>query len=249
MALSRNAGLPRAHSMNPRWSPSTFLGQLPAETLDHLLHLGTLTAYPAHRFLLHQGDKSRHVLLITEGVVKVVTSSEDGCDMLLAVRVAGDLVGEMAAFENQPRSGTVIACSDVSAHIIQWRALEGFLTRHADAMAALFQMMSARLRWANRRRLDFRAYDAPTRLARVIAELAQAYGHPHNGDSDKSVTLGVTLTQTELASLAGLALPTAEKALATLSQQGLLERNYRRITISDIPQLLKFARIEDENPY
>ncbi|URN12753.1 Crp/Fnr family transcriptional regulator [Streptomyces radiopugnans] len=134
--------------------------------------------------------------------MKVVASSESGYDMLLAVRVAGDLVGEMAAFEERPRSGTVVACGDVTARILQVRALEDFLSRHPDAMRAVLHMLCARLRWANRRRIDFQAYDSLTRLARVLAELCQAYAQPAPDGDGKRCDLGVTLTQRELASLA-----------------------------------------------
>lgn len=205
--------------------------------------------YPPHRVLLQQGDESRHVLLITSGVVKVVAHAESGYDMLLAVRIAGDLVGEMAAFEERPRSGTVIACSDVTARIIQVTALEAFLARHQDAMKAILRMLCARLRWANRRRLDFGAYDAQTRLARVLAELGQAYGQSVPNSDGKRCVLGVTLTQKELASLAGLKLATAEKSLAALTAMGLVEPGYRNITICDVPKLLEFAKILDDNPY
>ncbi|MEE1737987.1 Crp/Fnr family transcriptional regulator [Streptomyces sp. NPDC079020] len=205
--------------------------------------------YPPSRALLRQGDDSRHVLLITRGVVKVVASAESGYDMLLAVRIAGDLVGEMAAFEERPRSGTVIACSDVNARIIQVRALESFLSRHPDALRAVLHMQCARLRWANRRRIDFQAYDSLTRLARVLAELSQAYARPEPDSDGKRCDLGVTLTQKELASLAGLKLNTAEKNLAVLTAQGLVERSYRNITICDVPKLLEFAKVVAENPY
>lgn len=213
------------------------------------MSLGTPMVYPAHRQLLQQGDESRHVLLLTRGVAKVVASSESGYEMLLAIRVAGDLVGEMAAFEDQPRSGTVIACSEVTARIIQFNALEGFLARHPDAMRAMLAMLCARLRWANRRRIDFRAYDSLTRLARVLAELSQAYGHQVPDGSASQQVLDVTLNQAELASLAGLALPTTEKALASLSKLGLVERSYRKITVCDAKKLLVFAKVFAENPY
>lgn len=235
--------------VNHVWPPSTFLGRLRHATRDELLGQGTPITYPPHRALLQQGDESRHVLLITSGVVKVVASAESGYDMLLAVRIAGDLVGEMAAFEERPRSGTVLACSDVTARIIQVRALEAFLTRHPDAMRAILHMLSARLRWANRRRIDFRAYDSLTRLARVLAELSQAYAQPLPDGDGKRCDLGVTLTQKELASLAGLALNTAEKNLATLTTMGLVERRYRTITICDVPKLLEFAKVVADNPY
>ncbi|MEU5436133.1 Crp/Fnr family transcriptional regulator [Streptomyces sp. NPDC020719] len=235
--------------VNHVWPPSTFLGRLRSPTRAELLRQGTQISYPPHRALLQQGDESRHVLLITSGVVKVVASAESGYDMLLAVRIAGDLVGEMAAFEERPRSGTVVACSEVTARIIQMQALETFLAQHPDAMRAILHMLCARLRWANRRRIDFQAYDSLTRLARVLAELSQAYAQPVPDGDGKRWDLGVTLTQKELASLAGLALNTAEKSLAALAAMGLVERSYRSITICDVSKLLEFAKVFDDNPY
>lgn len=235
--------------MKHAWPHSTFLGRLRSSTLEELMGLGTPMVYPAHRQLLQQGDESRHVLLLTRGVAKVVASSESGYEMLLAIRVGGDLIGEMAAFEDQPRSGTVIACSEMSARIIQVTALESFLGRHPDAMRAMLAMLCARLRWANRRRMDFRAYDSLTRLARVLAELSQAYGNEVLDGSARRQILDVTLNQAELASLAGLALPTTEKALASLSKLGLVERSYRKITVCDVSKLLVFAKVFQENPY
>ncbi|XIG75923.1 Crp/Fnr family transcriptional regulator [Streptomyces sp. SGAir0957] len=231
------------------WPASTFLGRLRETTRKELLSQGTLINYPAHRTLLQQGEESRHVLLLTSGVVKVVASAESGYDMLLAVRIGGDLVGEMAAFEDRPRSGTVIACGDVTARIIQMRTLEAFLARHPDATLAILRMICARLRWANRRRVDFQAYDFLTRLARVLAELCQAYAQPAPDAHATRCDLGVTLTQKELASLAGLKLNTAEKNLAALTAQGLVERHYRNITICDVPKLFEFAKVFADNPY
>ncbi|MEU3843169.1 Crp/Fnr family transcriptional regulator [Streptomyces sp. NPDC028635] len=235
--------------MDHSWPPSTFLGRLRDATRLELLRQGTPITYPPHRALLQQGDDSRHVLLLTSGVVKVVASTESGYDMLLSVRIGGDLVGEMAAFEERPRSGTVIACGDVAARVIQVGALEAFLSRHPDAMRAILHMLCARLRWANRRRIDFRAYDSLTRLARVLAELSQAYAQPVPDGDGKRCDLGVTLTQGELASLAGLALNTAEKSLAALTAKGLVERSYRSITVCDVPKLLEFAKVVADNPY
>jgi CRP-like cAMP-binding protein len=181
--------------------------------------------------------------------VKVVVSSESGLELLLGIRVAGDLVGEMAAFEERPRSGSVVACSEVAAQIIPLQALERFLARHPEVTKALMATLSARLRWANQRRIDSRAYDAPTRLARVLVELGRAHGQPAPGDPERCEVPGLKINQSELASLSGLALPTTEKALASLSRMGLVERSYRRITLCDMPSLLAFAKVTDEIPY
>lgn len=234
--------------MNTSWLSSTFLGRLRPDTRERILRLGTPVPYPAQRVLLRQGDESRHVLLLTSGLVKVVTTSESGYEMLTAVRIAGDIIGEMAAFEGKPRSGSVIACSDVQARVVQREALETFLAANPDAALELVHMLSARLRWANQRRLDYQAYGTTARLARVLVELAAAYGRPGPERDSRRSVLALALTQAELASLAGLKLATAEKALAQLSKKGLLERNYRKLTINDVPELLKFSRSVERNP-
>jgi CRP/FNR family cyclic AMP-dependent transcriptional regulator len=231
------------------WSSSTFLGRLSSTTGERLLEHGTPMLYPKHRILLRQGDDGKHLVLLTRGVVKVVATSESGTDILLGIRVAGDLVGEMAAFEGKPRSGSVIACGEVAARIISLSDFERFLARHLDATKALMATLSARLRWANQRRVDSRAYDAPVRLARVLVELGRAHGRPASGGDVRSSVLGVMINQSELASLSGLALPTAEKALASLSRMGLVECSYRRITLCDVPELCVFAKVADEIPY
>lgn len=231
------------------WSSATFLGRLPGGTAKRLLEQCTPMLYPKHRVILRQGDEGTHLLLLTRGVVKVVASSESGTDMLLGIRVAGDLVGEMAAFEERPRSGSVIACGEVAASIIALADLERFLARHPEVTKALMATLSARLRWANQRRLDSRAYDAPVRLARVLVELGRAYAQPARDGDGRCQVLGVMINQSELASLSGLALPTAEKALAALSRMGLVECSYRRITLRDMPNLISFGKFADEIPY
>ncbi|WP_406117981.1 hypothetical protein [Streptomyces sp. NBC_00989] len=64
---------------------------------------------------------------------------------------------------------------------------------------ALTVIVSDRLRSANRRRLDFRGYPAKVRLARLLVEVATAYGRPQDG----GVVVGCRLAQPEMAALTG----------------------------------------------
>lgn len=231
------------------WPSTTLLGRLPGTTGGDLLEQGTPMIYPKHRVLLRQGDDGRHLLLLVRGVVKITATSESGTDTLLGIRVAGDIVGEMAAFENRPRCGTVMACGEVAARIIPLPVLERFLACHPEAMKPLMAMLSARLRLSNQRRIDSRVYEAPVRLARVLVELVRSHGLPVPGEGEDRQVIGVKISQLELASLGGLALPTTEKALAVLSATGLVERSYRRVTVCDVPRLLEFAKVDVETPY
>ncbi|MEW2379935.1 cyclic nucleotide-binding domain-containing protein [Micromonospora sp. NPDC047812] len=49
-------------------------------------------------------------MLLEEGLTKVTVSLPDGRAALLALRVGGDLVGEVSALNDRPRSASVTTC-------------------------------------------------------------------------------------------------------------------------------------------
>ena len=89
------------------WRPGTFLGSLARGTRAELLSRGERRAYPPGSALLNQGDRTFSVYLLLQGAVKIITVSPEGDTALLAIRSAGDIVGEMAALEGRPRSATL----------------------------------------------------------------------------------------------------------------------------------------------
>jgi CRP/FNR family transcriptional regulator, cyclic AMP receptor protein len=106
-------------------------------------------------------------------------------------------------------------------------------------------MIAQRLRWANRRRVDYLAHDAATRVVRVLVELVETYGRQVPDGWD----LGVELTQSEIASIAGVKLATAKKILHALDQDGLVKRGYRDLRVADLVRMRQVAEMPAENPY
>jgi hypothetical protein len=93
------------------------------------------------------------------------------------------------------------------------------------------------MRFANERRLEFAGYDAQTRVARVLRDLAVAYGDREGN----RVLLGWQLTQTELASLAAVAEPTVQKALRALREAKVIATGYRTLAVEDFAELDRIA--------
>jgi CRP-like cAMP-binding protein len=227
------------------WPPATLLGWLSPATRAGLLTAGRPVSYPAHHFVLRQGDPGRHVLLLLDGLVKVVTTAEGGYEALLAIRVGGDLIGEMAALDAKPRSASAVTCSPLRARLITHAELATLLNRYGDVAIAIARVVSERLRWANRRRVDFGARDAPSRVRRVLVDLVASHGRQIGAGWD----LGVALSQEELASLAGVSLASVQKVLQELARAGLVERHYRRIVVRDLAGLRTAAQMIGEIPY
>ncbi|HEX6469312.1 MAG TPA: Crp/Fnr family transcriptional regulator [Streptosporangiaceae bacterium] len=212
-----------------KWPESSFLAGVPASSRTELLHLGTSRVYePRHR-LVDEGDESTFVVLLCAGCVKIEGRLEDGRQSLLAIRARGDLVGEMAAFDGGPRSATVVCAGRVAANIIPRGDFLRLLRTRADVSLAVNRMLVARLRQANRRRLDFTGCEAPVRVARVLVEISEMYGRA----TPQGLRSTVSLAQRELAALSGTSRETVEQTLRRLRKDGAVTTSYRLFTVTN----------------
>ncbi|MER5944558.1 Crp/Fnr family transcriptional regulator [Streptomyces sp. NPDC001904] len=219
------------------WPTRSLLGRLSAPARQDLLGLGTEVRFDAGAVLLREGDDDQHVFLLVSGFAKITAGVENGEISLLAVRAAGDTVGEMAAMSGTTRSATVTACGSLTTRVSQRDELRRLLERRPEISMALTGVVADRLRWANRRRLDFRGYPAKVRLARLLVELAGLYGSA----GAEGVVIGCRLTQPELATMVGAAETTIHKVLRELRADSLLETGYRTTVIRDLPRLERLA--------
>jgi CRP-like cAMP-binding protein len=186
---------------------------------------------------MRESEQTTFVLILLDGVVKATARINDGRDALLAIRMGGDLVGELAAVDGQSRSATVTTCGTVVARVVKQGDFQDCLRREPSIAHAVQRSVVAKLREATSRQIDFTGCDVPTRLARVLHEVAVTYGRR----TDKGVEIRWPLTQLELATLAGSAEPTVQKALRQLRGAGIVSTGYRTITIEDIAQLKSIA--------
>lgn len=220
------------------WPPGTFLGMLSESTRDQILRLGTSKQYLPDNVLMLEGDKTTEVMVLTDGWVKVIGSTEDGGQALLSLRVGGDLLGEQSALDDIPRSATVISASMTTARVINQRDFLDALRKWPDAAVAVGRALSSELRWATRRRVDFSTLPVVARLARVLCELGRRNGH----QVPTGIELQFPLTQPDLAGLVGASEPAIHKALRQLRNDGVVLTGYRHVVIADPVALDAIAR-------
>ncbi|MFD9055224.1 Crp/Fnr family transcriptional regulator [Streptomyces albidoflavus] len=213
------------------WPPGTFLSRLAPEMVEVVLGLGSCTSFRRGEALIHEGAQDTQVLLLQSGTAKV--TSHLGRDLaLLGIRVAGEVVGEMAASNGTARTATVTACSDIEATIISGADWNRLLDRHPVVLRAQQWTVSRRLQKANRWRAVASASEAKTKVALCLAELASDHGRP----GWKGVVIDVALSQAELGSLVGLRERTVQKAIADLRDDGAVgETGLARFTIFEEP--------------
>lgn len=222
------------------WPATSFLARLPDQARDALLSFGDVRRFARGERIAREGDPGSEVFFLLSACAKVTARTDDGQEALLAIRVSGDIIGELAVIDGEPRSATVTACRiDPSVAVAVGRdAFADFLKKSPEASAALAEAVGRRLRWSNRRRIEFSGCSVKVRTARVIVELASTYGKqlPYNG-----VSIGTNLSQGELATLIGAAVPSVQRALRELRTAGLVGTGYRMLVALDLPGLRAMA--------
>ena len=101
---------------------------------------------PAGRPLIRAGDVGDSLYVITAGHMRV----ERGGEMIAQVG-PGDVVGELALMDKQPRSADVIAITPTTLLKLSAEKLTSLLDHHGAIARGLFQLVTERLREANKR--------------------------------------------------------------------------------------------------
>jgi CRP/FNR family transcriptional regulator, cyclic AMP receptor protein len=222
------------------WSSRSFLAQLAQAELDAVVEAGRLRRFGSGELMVEEGGLDSNVYLLLTPCAKVTAALPGAGEALLAVRVAGDVVGELAALDGGPRLATVRACSQGPLYTLMLTAgsFSELLDRNPRAARWLSGSMAAKLRSATRRRIDYSGFPPHVRLARVLVEMAEDHGYQPRG---KDLVVGVNLTQVELGTLVGVAEVTAQRGLRRLRREGLVVTDERRPIIRDLAGLRKTA--------
>jgi CRP/FNR family transcriptional regulator, cyclic AMP receptor protein len=217
--------------------PETFLSYLAPDDHEFLLSRGTTRRLPADTVLMHEGDPTNHVLVLLSGWVRVYRTTPDGQVVLLALRGPGDVIGDIAAMMDVPRTATVDSMQDTG--FVQFRHDE-FLACVPERPAlsiALLKQMAARLRDSDAARLDFAALDVAQRVASLLVYLADTHGVM----SPRGVEVRMPLTQQDIANRVGGSLRAVARAVAAFRERGLLITARREFVVTAPDVLRSFS--------
>ncbi len=95
--------------------------------------------------IFRQGDIGHEMYLIQSGKVKVIRETEQG-KKIIATLKKGDFFGEMAIFDDLPRSATVEAEGETRLIVFDRQTIKTSLKTFPEIAAQLLEMMSRRLR-------------------------------------------------------------------------------------------------------
>jgi CRP/FNR family transcriptional regulator, cyclic AMP receptor protein len=187
--------------------------------------------------LFVEGDRAERVFLLQRGWVVLSCVGPGGREVVVAVSGPGDVIGELSAFDERPRSATALAAEEVEAVV----ASSGVLTRALDNLGAaheLIGVLTSRLRDDTRKLVEFATLSTLGRIAWRLLELADRFGEP----VPEGLAVPLPLSQDQLASWCGASREAAVRSLRSLRTLGIISTGRRQVVILDLDGLRRQAQ-------
>ena len=193
--------------------------------------------------LFNEGDRSGDAYLIVSGLIKMVKTAADGSEAILAIRGAGDLVGELGVMDARPRLVTATAATESLVARIGRDQFVEVMQAHPDVIFAMLANLTAQLRSAALQILVLRSGDATALVARRLFLLASDPAFESLGSKDGgTIVIDMPVSQQELAAWAGVSHRSAVAVLHLLRDDGIIATSRLQLRVFDLDALQSCAR-------
>jgi CRP-like cAMP-binding protein len=184
-------------------------------------------SFTAGESICRLGDRGDSMMAVVVGTVRISRPTSRGKEIILADLGSGELFGEIALLDGKPRSANVVALTNCELMILERRNLIPFLERNPAACMKLMEILCARIRRSDERMSDIAFFNLPIRLAKTLL----------NYQPDVRAGAKLSLSQSELAEMAGGTREKVNRCLRDWQRQGIIELK-NRWTIIRKPEAL-----------
>lgn len=192
--------------------------------------------FAAGEIVCHEGDPADSVHFVVEGRVVAWRASDAGDVHAYAVMGPGQTFGELAMIRRDGRrTATVEAIEPTVTMTLAYVEFERLCAAHPEVNRLLLRLLAARVTRLTDALMEALHQPAEQRVVRRLAGLCDLYASPSGRDDALPVV--VPLNQTDLAELAGVTRPTANRVLRHLESEGVVELLRGRICVRDVDAL------------
>jgi CRP/FNR family transcriptional regulator, cyclic AMP receptor protein len=198
--------------------------------LDNLLARARVEDYPAGRRIFEKGSPGRSMMAILRGSVRISAPSASAQrELVFTTLQAGEIFGEIAILDGQPRTADATAVTDCELLVLDRREFVPFLERRPEVSLQLLKVLCHRLRVTNEH-VEHAVFEhLNCRLARTLLHLAST--SPQGGAEN---FYSVRVSQQELADMVGATRESVNKRLRGWQNAGVVRLESRLIVIRDI---------------
>lgn len=209
------------------------LRDLNAEELRRAQGVLHRKAVPAGMVLMSEDQPGEIVYLIAQGTVRICTRREDS-DIIIGLRGAGDVLGEMSVLDGRSRSATVITQTDCLFFWVSYADFWGVLWEIKPIPFNLATLMAQRIRVLTAHIEAMTTLSVPSRLARQVALIANEHGCPVAAEgAPRALEIPFHLTQNDLAKMIGATRVQVNQVFRSWMRSGLIEMRDHHLVVLD----------------
>jgi len=186
---------------------------------DELIQISSkviIKEFLRNEIILREEETNEFMYIVLLGKVKVVQTTADGKEIILAIHQSNDFFGEMSLIDGKTSAATVLAMKDSLVAIISKHNFYSLIFSQKKVLENLLRILCSRLResWKKVHILNFR--NAPQRMRMLFIILSNENGKR----TDEGVVLNDKLTHQEIADMAGLTRETVTRVLNKWQKDG-----------------------------
>ncbi len=179
------------------------------EEMDEIINKMSVKQFKKNEIILYEEDSNDFMYIILLGKVKVIRTTEDGKEIILAIHKAGSFFGEMSLIDGKTSPASVTATEDSLISIIAKRDFFSILSNQTKVTNNLLRILCERLRksWDTIQLLNFN--NASQRTKMLFLMLSTEHGEK----TPEGIVLSIKLTHQDISDMTGLTRETVTRVI------------------------------------
>ena len=202
-------------SQNSLLKKSQLFSSLTDEEMGQVNDKLVVRQFKKSETILYEEDTNKCMYIILIGKVKVVRTTEDGKEIILAIHKSGSSFGELSLIDGKTTPASVVASEDCLIAIISKDDFFSMIFFQKKLAGNLLEILCSRLRkcWDTIQLLNFN--NASQRTKMLFLMLSEEYGE----DTQHGIKLNIKLTHQDISDMTGLTRETVTRVIDKLQKR------------------------------
>lgn len=198
--------------------------------------------------ILYEEDANEFMYIILDGEVKIIQSTEDGREIILAMHRTGDFFGELSLIDGRTSPASVVATRNSVTAIISKKDFFSLINSQPKVLKNLLLILCSRFRESMGMIQMLNFNNALQRIKMLFIMLYEKYGEEENGLK----VLHIKLTHQGIADMAGMTRETVTRIIDRWQKDGditVLKNKLIALNQSFFTSIKNIRTLNTENIY
>lgn len=195
--------------------------------------------YKKGDFIYLPEEEANKIFFISEGRIKISSSSDEGKEVTKAILSTGELFGELGLIGETKRKDSAIAMEKTMVCSVTVDDMKNLMRDHSSLSMFLMKLMGSRVLEMEQRLESLVFKDSKTRIIEFLHELGAKKGDKVGFE----VVVRKFITHQEIANLTATSRQTVTTVLNELRNNELITFDRRRLLIRDMDRLRVAAKV------